>query len=52
MGVTLRVQVLNNHTLTHNLYYNSYYPNPKYLDIGYLDPYKVILELYTRTIET
>ena len=35
---TLRVQVPNNHVLTQNLYYNSYYPKPKYLIIGYLDP--------------
>ena len=37
-GLTLRVQVPNNHVLTQNLYYNSYYPNPKYLIIGYMDP--------------
>ena len=36
---SLRVQVPNNHILTQNLYYNYYYPNPKYLIIGYLDPY-------------
>ena len=35
---TLRVQVPNNHILTQNHYYNSYYPNPKYLIIGYMDP--------------
>ena len=35
---TLRVQVPNNHILTQNLYYNYYYPNPKYLIIGYMDP--------------
>ena len=35
---TPRVQVLNNHILTQNLYYNYYYQNPKYLIIGYLDP--------------
>ena len=35
---TLRVQVPNNQILTHNLYYNSYYPNPKYRIIGYMDP--------------
>ena len=34
----LRVQVPNNHILTPNLYYNYYYPNPKYLIIGYMDP--------------
>ena len=28
----------NNHILTQNLYYNYYYPKPKYLIIGYLDP--------------
>ena len=27
-----------NHILTGNLYYNYYYPKPKYLIIGYLDP--------------
>ena len=36
--LTLRVQVPNNHILTQNLYYHYYYPNPKYLNIGYLDP--------------
>ena len=30
--------VPNNHILTQNLYYNYYYPNPKYLIIGYMDP--------------
>ena len=35
---TLRVQVPNNHILTQNLYYNYYYPNPKYLILGYMDP--------------
>ena len=35
---TLRVQVPNNHTLTQNLYYNYYYPNPKYLIIRCMDP--------------
>ena len=34
----LRVQVPNNHIFTQNLYYNYYYPRPKYLIIGYLDP--------------
>ena len=33
--VTLRVQVPN--ILTQNLYYDSYYPKPKYPIIGYLD---------------
>ena len=39
-GLTLRVQVPDNHILTQNLYYNYnyYYPKPKYLIIGYLDP--------------
>ena len=36
--VTLRVQVPNNHILTQNLYYKYYYPKPKYLIIGYMDP--------------
>ena len=36
--VTLRVQVPNNHILPQNLYYNYYYPKPKYLIIGYMDP--------------
>ena len=35
---SLRVQVPNNHILTPNLYYNYYYPNPKYVIIGYMDP--------------
>ena len=35
---TLRVQVPNNHILSQNLYCNYYYPNPTYLNIGYLDP--------------
>ena len=34
---SLRVQVLNNHILTPNLYYHYYSPNPKYLTIGYMD---------------
>ena len=34
----LRVQVPNDHILTQNLYYNSYYPKPMYLIIGYMDP--------------
>ena len=38
MYITLRVQVPNNHILTQNLYYNYYYPRPKYLNIRYLDP--------------
>ena len=36
--IPLRVQVPNNHTLIQNLYYEYYYPNPKYLIIGYMDP--------------
>ena len=36
--VSLRVQEPNNHILTQNLYYNYYYPKPKYLIIGYMDP--------------
>ena len=28
----------NNHLFTQNLYDNYYYPKPKYLSIGYLDP--------------
>ena len=28
----------NSHILPHNMYYNYYYPKPKYLTIGYLDP--------------
>ena len=35
---SLRVQVPNNHILTQNLYHNSYYPKPKYLIIGHMDP--------------
>ena len=35
---TLRVQVPNKHMRTPNLYHNDYYPIPKYLSIGYLDP--------------
>ena len=38
IGITLRVQVPNNHILTRNLYYDYYYPKPKYLIIGYMDP--------------
>ena len=36
--LTLRVQVPNSHILTQNQDYNYYYPNPKYLIIGYMDP--------------
>ena len=34
---SLRVQVLKNHILTQNLYYNYYYPKPKHQIIEYLD---------------
>ena len=37
-NITLRVHVPNNHILTQNLYYNYYYPKPKYPIIGYMDP--------------
>ena len=37
-AIPLRVQVPNNHILTQNLYYNYFYPNPKYIMIGYMDP--------------
>ena len=36
--LSLRVQVPSNHILTQDLYYSSYYPKPKYLIIGYMDP--------------
>ena len=36
--LTLEVQVPNNHILAQNLYCNYYYPKPKSLIIGYLDP--------------
>ena len=35
--ITLRVQLPNNQILAQNLYYNYYYPKPKYLIIGYMD---------------
>ena len=35
--IALRVQVPNNHIRTQNLYCNYYYPDPKYLIIGYMD---------------
>ena len=38
LRLPLRVQVPNNHILTQNQYYNYYYPKPKYLIIGYMDP--------------
>ena len=34
----LRIQVPNNHILTQTQHYNDYYPNLKYLIIGYMDP--------------
>ena len=37
-GCKVMLQYLNNHILTQNLYYNYYYPNPKYLIIAYMDP--------------
>ena len=42
----LRVQVTNNLILTQNLCYNYYYPKPKYLIIGYLDPKPQTLNPY------
>ena len=36
--LSLRVHVPNNHILTPNLHYDSYYPTPKYLIIAYMDP--------------
>ena len=42
----LRVQVLNNHILTQNPYYNYYYPNPKYLIIGYMDSLGNMINTY------
>ena len=35
---SLRVQVPSYHILTQSLYYNYYYPKPKYVIIGYMDP--------------
>ena len=40
---SLRVQVPSNHILTQNHNYNYYYPNPKYLITGYMDPYGMLL---------
>ena len=37
-AIPLKVQVPNNRILTQNLHYNYYYPNPKYLIIGHMDP--------------
>ena len=44
--VALGVQVPNNHILTQNLYYNYYYPKPRFLLIGYLDPLGGIQGIY------
>ena len=46
-GVSLRIQVPNNHILTRNLYYNYYYPKPKYLIIEYLDPLGIGFGVHT-----
>ena len=55
--LTLRVQVPNYHILTQDLYYNYYYPKPKYLIIRYLDPLgklqtqtQILLRLGVRTV--
>ena len=42
LGVSLSVRVPINHILTQNLYYDSYYPKPKYLITGYLDPLRIL----------
>ena len=42
-GTPLRAKIANNHIVTPNLYYNSHYPKPKNLIIGYLDPHRVAL---------
>ena len=44
-ALNLRVQVPNNHILTQNYYYNFYYPKPKDLIIGYMDPLGKFQEL-------
>ena len=46
--LTLRVQVPNSHILVQNLHYNYYYPTPKSLIIGYLDPlgYPLLYSIY------
>ena len=36
--LSVRVQVRNNHIRTQSLCYSYYYPKPKNLIIGYLDP--------------
>ena len=46
---TLRVQVPNNQILTPNQYYKYYYPKPKYVIIGYLDPLQVVTTKRTST---
>ena len=43
-ALSLRVQVPNNHIRTPNLYCNYYYPNPKYLIIGYMDHLGLFME--------
>ena len=36
--------------ITQNLYYNYYYPNPKYPSIGYMDPQgRLSVELFCST---
>ena len=37
-GLAQRVQVPNSHILASNLYHKHYYPKPKYIIIGYMDP--------------
>ena len=48
--ICLRVQVPNNQRLTVNLYYNYYYPKPKYLIIGNLDPLGVPEDLHSEDL--
>ena len=43
--LTLRVQVPNDRILTQKLYYNYYYPNRKYLIMGYMDPLGYLYEV-------
>ena len=45
--ITLRVQVPNNDILSQKVYQNHYYPNPKYLIIGYMDPLGVRLDPFS-----
>ena len=47
LNITPRVQVLKNQILTQNLSYNYYYPKPKYLIIGYMDPSGYRVPVYT-----